>query len=108
MINQASLISRLESEELIKCVDLFDYNNSIYIIEELMDEGTMTKFCCASNMHFSEDFYRYTLYKVAKGLHAMHKRNLVHKYFNSDCVYYSEDGSIKIMEAGYECLLSER
>ena len=72
-----------------------------------MDHGSMTDICKNGTGNFSEDFYRYTLYKVAKGLHAMHKRDILHKTFNSDYVFYSADGSIKIMDAGLQSILSE-
>ena len=73
-----------------------------------MDHGSMRDICKKGTENFSEDFYRYTLYKVAKGLHAMHKLDILHKKFNSECIFYSADGSIKIMDAGLQSILSEQ
>ena len=44
----------------------------MFIILELMDQGSMTEICVRCYKHFSEDFCRYTLYKVAKGIKKMH------------------------------------
>ena len=59
---------------MIQCVDLFHFANQIFIILELMDNGSMTEMCLNDYENYSEDFCRYTLYKAAKGLLAMHKK----------------------------------
>ena len=92
VINEASLISHLKSDELITCVDLFDWGSSIFIILELMDQGAMTNICIKGNKSYSEDFCRYSLYKAAKGLLAMHNKNVLHRDIKSDNILYSEDG----------------
>ena len=42
MINEASLIAFLDSEEMIKCVDLYDFRGQVFIILQFMDQGSMT------------------------------------------------------------------
>ena len=91
LINEASLISHLQSDELIKCVDLYDWCKSIYMIVELMDRD-MAPICLTGQQNYSEDFCRYTLYKVAKGLQAMHNKNVLHRDIKSDNVLYTLDG----------------
>ena len=73
---------------------------------EFMDQGAMNhiiKHCSAS---FSEDFCRYSLYKVALGLLKMHRSNVLHRDIKSDNVLHSEDGRIKIGDLGTACFLS--
>ena len=41
-INEASLIAHLKSDELIKCVDLLDWNQTVFLFLEYMDQGSMT------------------------------------------------------------------
>ena len=57
-----------------------------------MDQGSMTDICIDGNESYSEDFCRYSLYKVAKGLLAMHNKNVLHRDIKSDNILYSEDG----------------
>ena len=108
VINEASLIAHLKSEELIQCVDLYDYGKSIFIILELMDQGAMTDICIDYYKNYSEDFCRYSLYKAAKGLLAMHNKNVLHRDIKSDNILFSEDGQIKITDLGFSCFLSEQ
>ena len=42
MINEASLIAFLDSEEMLKCVDLYDFRGRVSIILQFMDQGSMT------------------------------------------------------------------
>ena len=91
-INEANLISYLKSDELIKCFDLFYWSNTTFMMLELMEQGSMTDICIKGNKTYSEDFCRYSLYKVAKGLLAMHNKNVLHRDIKSDNILYSEDG----------------
>lgn len=42
VINEASLIAFLDSDEIIKCVDVYQYNNRIWIFLEFMENGPLT------------------------------------------------------------------
>ena len=53
-----------------------------------MDQGSMDKICTKGNESYSEDFCRYSLYKVAKGLLAMHNKNVLHRDIRSDNILY--------------------
>ena len=68
----------------------------------------MTKICVKSFERNSENFCRYTLYKVAKGIKKMHKNNVIHRDLKSDNILYSADGDIKIADMGFSCTLSEQ
>ena len=73
-----------------------------------MDQGAMTDICIEDNENYSEDFCKYSLYKVARGLLAMHNKNVLHRDIKSDNVLYSLDGQIKITDLGFSCFLSEQ
>ena len=66
----------------------------------------MTKIVTSDHMNYSEDFCRYSLYKVALGLSKMHRNNVLHRDIKSDNVLHSEDGRIKIGDLGTACFLS--
>ena len=68
----------------------------------------MTNICIEDNENYGEEFCRYTLYKVARGLQAMHRRNVLHRDIKSDNVLYSGGGDIKITDLGFSCFLSEQ
>lgn len=91
---------------MIQCVGLYHWENSIYIILELMDLGSMTDLCLEYNLCYSEEFVKYTLYKTAKGLLAMHNKNVLHRDIKSDNILHSSTGDIKLTDLGFSCFLS--
>ena len=83
------MIAFLNSDEMIKCVDLYDFNNTVYIVLELMEQGSMVDIVTQGNMNYSEDFCRYSLYKVALGLSKMHAKQVLHRDIKSDNILTS-------------------
>ena len=72
-----------------------------------MEHGAMTNICIEDNENYSEEFCRYSLFKVAKGLNAMHNKNVLHRDIKSDNILYNGDGEIKITYIGSSWNLSE-
>ena len=62
VINECSLILFLNSDRLIRCEEVYDYNNRIFILLELMEGGSMTSLILRQQGKFSEQFVRWTLY----------------------------------------------
>ena len=54
------------------------------------------------NYHtYSEEFCKYTLFKVASGLAKMHRKNVLHRDIKSENILSSKDGEIKIADLGF-------
>ena len=68
VINECSLISFLDCEQLIKCEEVYDYQNRLWVFIELMEGGDLTNIVIHRNGNFSEDFCKFSLYQVALGL----------------------------------------
>lgn len=86
------MIAFLKSDEIISCIELYDYKNTMFLVLEYMDGGSMNEIVTKGHNLISEDFCRYTLFKIAKGLQAMHERNILHRDIKSDNVLCSLDG----------------
>ena len=80
----------------------------MFIVLELMDQGSMDKICINYSRNYSEDFCRYSLYKVALGLKKMHENNVLHRDIKSDNILFSSEGEIKITDLGFACSLTEQ
>ena len=72
MVNESSLITFLESDEIIKCVDLYDWGKQIYIFLDYMNGSSIDKVIHEQHQSYSEEFCKYSLYKAAMGLMKMH------------------------------------
>lgn len=72
VINESALIRALNCPYIVSCIDVFDYDNRISVFLEIMDGGDFTKLIENGHKIYSEDFCKYSLYMVAKGLQCMH------------------------------------
>lgn len=108
VINEASLIAFLDSEEIIKCVDLYQFNNRIWIFLEFMESGPLTKIVTDNERMYSEKFCKYALYKTAKGLLTMHNRNVLHRDIKSDNILSGMNGDVKLADLGFSVFLSKQ
>ena len=106
VINEASLIAFLDSEEIIKCVELYEFNNRIWIFLEFMENGPLTTIVTDEENQYSEKFCKYALYKTAKGLLTMHNKNVLHRDIKSDNILSSMDGGVKLADLGFSVFLS--
>ena len=106
-IQEASIISYLQSDELIRYIDMYYFKNQFFIILEYMELSGMKDICVENYMNHSEDFCRYTLYKVALGLNSMHMEDIIHRDIKSDNILHNLEGEIKIADMGFACVLSD-
>ena len=60
----------------------------------------MTKIIKYGWEEYSEDFVRYTLFKVAQGLFKMHQKNVCHRQVMTENVLSSSNGDIKLAALG--------
>ena len=87
-------------------MDVYDYNGYILAFLELMEGKDMSK-VVKNYQHYSEDFCKYTLYCVAKGLQAMHRMGIIHRDIKSDNILFREDGAIKISDLGLSAFINQ-
>ena len=74
---------------------------------DYMQLGSMDSTISKLKDVYSEDFCRYSLYKVAMGLLQMHCNNVLHRDIKSDNILHSLDGSIKIGDLGCAAVISK-
>ena len=71
------------------------------MIYEFMEAGPISNLiqkCESGGKRFTENFCKYTLYKITKALDSMHTKNVLHRDFNSGNVHFDSDGSIKLTD----------
>ena len=105
-IRDAQFASWLQSAQLIKLINAFDYKGRLCFFVEYMDGGNMTKIIQDMKLELSEDFCRWTLYQVSLGLQYMHARNVLHRDIKCDNVYCATNGDIKIGNFYHSVMLS--
>ena len=106
-MNECSLIKALNSEHIVTCEDVYEYQNKIWVYLELMEGGDLSQIILNSASDYSEAFCKYTLYMVAMGLQVMHSNNVLHRDIKSDNILCRPNGDIKIADLGLSVFLHE-
>lgn len=107
VINECSLINALNSENIVLFEEAYDHQNKIFVFLELMEGGDLGKIILSSHSVYSEAFCKYALYKVARGLQDMHRKNVLHRDIKSDNILCRPNGEIKIADLGLSVFLHE-
>lgn len=98
----------INSNYLIKCEEVYDFKTRLWVILELMEGGSLTKICLKRRGILSESFIRWTLFRVAKGIEALHDNQVLHRDIKSDNVLVRPNGDIKLADMGFSVFLSEQ
>ena len=75
IVNEASLIGFLDSNEIVKCIDIFDFKERFWLVLEYLEGGALTNIIKSQHQTYSEEFCKYALLKTALGLRKMHIKN---------------------------------
>ena len=97
---EAALMQMINSDYVMRAVEIYVHNHKLYIILEYMDGNEITKIIDDFFQHYTREFKKYTLYCAAKGLEAMHKLSILHRDIKSDNIFCSSDGKIVIADLG--------
>ena len=106
VIDEANRASYLSSNEMVKVLDLYDYQNEIFFVLEYMDQGSLRDIISYDHENYSEDFCRYSIYKVAKGLQKMHEKNFLHRDIKAANILSNRAGDVKVSDLGTTNFLS--
>ena len=100
ILNEASLLKNLNIDEMVKWVAVYMHANNLTMIFDYMDQKSMIDIIKYDNKNYSEEFCRFTLFKVAKGLSKMHAKNVLHRQIMPENVLSSSKCEIKLADLG--------
>ncbi len=97
--NEASVMLSLTNENLVRCYDHFDINNSTFISMEYV-KGKSLADIIAKEEKIPIPLAMYILYQAAKGIHFAHLKKIVHRDIKPHNILISEEGDVKITDFG--------
>ena len=98
----------LNSQYVINSEAIYEWNCRLYVFLDYMDGYEITNVIKDYNEHYSENFIKYSIYMVAKGLKDMHTMNILHRDIKSDNILCNRNGDIKVADLGLSVFLSEQ
>lgn len=104
-------MTSIKDESVLSCIDAYHWDNRVWLFMPYMDAGKLTtifldKLKCRLGL-LSEESCKYLLYRICRGIHALHQRNILHRDIKSDNVFITRDGDVKLADMGFSVFLSE-
>lgn len=102
VVNELELMQALKGlDSVVKLVDafLYDDNNELWIVMELIEGGALTS--AVESAVFTEAQIARVCHDVMQGLAELHKRNIIHRDIKSDNVLIGTDGRVKLTDFGF-------
>ena len=69
---ESALLDLIDSQHIMKVHTIFENKDRLYVLFDHMDGGSLADVIMNFNKQYSEDFMRYSLFKIASGLRDMH------------------------------------
>ena len=116
VIREASLLSFINSDHLVRCHELYEYRRRIWMIIDYMNFGSQEKLVSEGfkdvqgrkQRIYDADFCRHCLFNVTLAVNAMHQQNVLHRDIKSDNVLADDKGRVKLADLGFSNFLSDR
>ena len=101
--NEAKILSKLQSENIVKYYDSFVDNDSFNIIMEYCDGLDLRKFINEhkqSKVLIDKNIILYIILGICQGLKEIHNNNLIHRDIKPENIFLNADLTIKIGDFG--------
>ena len=108
--NEASLLEKIDNENVIKYIDSFFYDDSFYLIMEFCSNLDLRSFIDEhkkENKPISETIIRKIISGLCHGIKAIHNNNMIHRDLKPENIFISDNYEIKIGDFGLSKILNE-
>lgn len=105
--NEIKITKDMKSEYIINYYEFYNYEDSIWIVEELM-ACALTDMILDIPRQIPEYIISYILKSILMGINQMHSVRRIHRDIKSDNILISEYGQVKLADLGFAAQLDER
>ena len=90
----AEFFQTLKHENIVKILEMIDFENHIYIAMELCDEGNLSQYFINKKTHLNE---RYSMMvELAEGLKYLHSQHVIHRFLKPENILLRKHGEMVI------------
>lgn len=99
IINEIIVLKDASHPNIVNFVDAFFENNTLFVVMEYMEGGSLTDLIDAGEI--PEPQISYICREVVKGLHHLHSKNIIHRDIKSDNILLGRNGEVKLTDFGF-------
>ena len=102
ILYECSISKLVNSPNVVNCEEVFEFKDKLWVFLELLEEGDLSKL----PRGYDEDFCRYTIQQVARGLQALHAQNILHRDIKAENILHRKNGDVKLADMGLSVFLT--
>ena len=99
MIEEITIMKKLDHPNIVKIYEFFEDENSIYIIMEYLEGGELFDIL-NKKKSFSEKESAEILKNILEGLSYLHSKNIAHRDLKPENILFTKNGILKIVDFG--------
>ena len=106
ILNEIALSYMSSHKNIITIYEAYEYNFSIWIVEELM-VCSLSELIQSNKGKINEDVLGYIIKEVCSAIAVLHNNHRIHRDIKSENILISKDGAIKLADLGSAAQLLE-
>ena len=99
-IIEAQTLARLDHNNIVKVLDVFEENNSAYLVMDFYEGQTLTEFMQERQQPLSEQELLAIFLPLLDGLSTLHDQGLLHRDIKPDNIYLTQDNRAILLDFG--------
>lgn len=107
LLKEAQIVSKFQSESVMRVNDFFEENGTSYMVMELLDYPTLEEYLKERNHPLDADKVRKIAVQVCEALKELHKAEVIHRDIAPDNIFITTEGKIKLIDFGSARLSKE-
>jgi serine/threonine protein kinase len=107
LVNEAHTLYQLSNDNIVKIYDLFEENNTLYIVMQYIDGTDLEQLVTQQGKIPYQKLLHYAR-QIAEGISYIHKKNIVHYDIKPGNILIDNDDHVKIIDFGFSKRYNQR
>jgi len=106
LIKEAQIASKIEHPNIVKVIEVFEQNNTVYLVMEYIKGTTLKQFILENNISFQDKLA--LIYQIISAIYSLHQNNILHLDIKPENILINENLESKLIDFGLAKIFERR